>query len=195
MAATLRALLAPSLVLTQNPRTLIQLVVQSLTPGLSTPNPSLTAAFINASTLALLRASSFPMLGVICAVGVARLKEDVVSSKDEKLLLDPVEDDIRQSDAFGCVAIMFRTGADGVQLAEVVWSSFQGAPLQADYDNLLRLAKSGCLSVYEAVRAQFHEDIDRTGETNHVPPKKMPKFKGAKFSQNVGGEDTSMDTT
>ncbi|KIJ33551.1 hypothetical protein M422DRAFT_264478 [Sphaerobolus stellatus SS14] len=196
VAATLRTLLTPSLVLTQNPRTLIQLVVQSLTPSSSfTRNPSLTAAFINASTLALLRTSSFPMLGVVCAASVGRVKEIEWKESQEKLILDVTEDEVRQCDAFGCVAVMFGSGPEGITTAEVVWSSFQGAPLQADYDSLLRLGKIGAQAVYNAIRERFQQELDRTGLTGGEPVKKMPKFKGARVGQNASTEDTAMDTT
>ncbi|KAF8518064.1 hypothetical protein JB92DRAFT_2713104, partial [Gautieria morchelliformis] len=49
-----RTMLAPCLVLTQNPRTLIQFVVESLTATTPARDPSLAAVFINASSLALL---------------------------------------------------------------------------------------------------------------------------------------------
>jgi len=193
-AATLRTLLTPSLVLTQNPRTLIQLVVQSLTPMSSPqlPNPSLTAAYINASTLALLRTASFPMLGVVCAAAVGRLKQ---IEGDERLLLDPTDEEIALCDAYGCVAIMLGSGSHGIQTSEIVWSSFQGAPLQADYDALLRLGKSGAESVYQAVRSKFQEEIDRGGVGGRDPPKKMPKFKGARKTHSTGAEEIPMDTT
>ncbi|KAF8582176.1 hypothetical protein K439DRAFT_1391979 [Ramaria rubella] len=204
LAATLRTLLTPSLVLSQNPRTLIQLVVQSLTPAAPYPNPSLTAAFINASTLALIRAASFPMLGVVCAAAVGRVKSRDTDSSPE-LLLDPAEQEINACDAVGCVAVMFRSpapspkGTDmmdddtGGYSGETVWTSLQGASLQSDYDKLLRLAKTGATSVYTQMRDRLREQVAGSG-ANSEPVKKMPKHKGGRVALNVDIED-AMDTT
>jgi exosome complex component RRP46 len=52
LAATIRSLLTPSLLLPLNPRTLVQLVIQSLSPSPSVKfHPSLIAYFINFSIL------------------------------------------------------------------------------------------------------------------------------------------------
>lgn len=207
----LRTLLVPCLILTQNPRTLIQLVIQSLTPPTPYPNPSLTAALINASSLALLQASSFPMLGVVCAAAVGRIKEHHVNTQHniDKLLLDPSAEEIQQCDAVGCVAVMFRgrnvssarEDSDNADeetkesRAEIVWSSLHGSPLQSDYDALMRLAKTGARSVYKAMRDRLYERIEGTsGIRVELFAKKMPKHKGGRVSLQVGTED-SMDTT
>jgi exosome complex component RRP46 len=210
LAATIRTLLAPSLVLTQNPRTLVQLVVQSLTPAAPKPDPSLTAAFINASSLALLRASSFAMLGVVCAAAVGRVKDSQVDGDavSRTLLLDPTEQELQRCDATGCVAIMFRAArSSGARKGlermdedadekegEIVWSSFQGAPLQSDYDALLRLAKSGARAVYRVMRERLREELEGAGADAERCAKKMPKHKGCRVALNVGTED-AMDTT
>ncbi|GJJ13539.1 hypothetical protein Clacol_007793 [Clathrus columnatus] len=183
LATTLRSLLSPSIVLTQNPRTLIQLVVQSLTPS-NPQDPSLTAAFINASTIALLRTASFPMVGVICAAAVGRLKD----SEEERLILDPSPNEISRCDVFGCVAVMFNGTDEG---GETVWSSLQGSRLQMDYDALLRLAKTGAEVVYASIRSKFEE----ASSSNKVAmdAKKVPKHRGARVAVSVG-EDDSMST-
>ncbi|KAF8510588.1 ribosomal protein S5 domain 2-type protein, partial [Gautieria morchelliformis] len=110
-STVLRTLLVPCLVLTQNPRTLIQLVVQSLTSTTPNQDPSLAAAFINASSLALLQASAFPMLGVVCAAAVGHIKRHHSEPElnSERFLLDPNAQEIRECDAVGCVAVMFRS--------------------------------------------------------------------------------------
>lgn len=135
------------------------------------------------------------MLGVVCAAAVGRLKDSDHTPREERLLLDPTKDEITQCDAYGCIAVMFGSGPDGIQTAELVWSSFQGAPLQGDYDALLRLGKSGAQSVYEAVRKRFQEEIDRSGMAGRELPKKMPKFKGTRRGLNTGSEDLLMDTS
>lgn len=192
LATTLRSLLSPSIILTQNPRTSIQLVVQSLTPT-KLQDPSLDAALINASTVALLRASSFPMTGVVCAAAVGRLKQisrDSSVSGEERLILDPTPCEIEQCDVFGCVAVMFHgTDEDG----ETVWSSLQGSRLQTDYDALLRLAKLGAQEVYSAIRGKFDEGLGRMMVEHEAPlAKKLPKPRGTRVA--VSTEDDSMVT-
>ncbi|KAF8880349.1 hypothetical protein CPB84DRAFT_1638191, partial [Gymnopilus junonius] len=100
LAAILRACLEPSLILTRNPRTLVQLVVQGLgssssssasssvpsSSSSSAVSPGLTTSMINASSLSLLIASSIPMRGVVCAVSVG-LRDDGT------LILDPSDDE------------------------------------------------------------------------------------------------------
>ncbi|KAF8517045.1 exosome component Rrp46 [Hysterangium stoloniferum] len=194
-AAVLRSSLVPSLILTQNPRTLIQLVVQSLSP---TPTPftypSLTAALINASTLALLRASSFPMVGVVCSAAVGRVKQS--NNEPGTLLLDPTDQEMSGCDAFGCIAVMFKSSPDSMDElgGEMVWSSLQGAPLQSDYDALIRLGKIGARAVYDAIRDRLRASIENTGMETETHPKKMPKHKGGRVVLNVTADDT-MDTS
>jgi exosome complex component RRP46 len=204
----LRTLLAPCLVLTQNPRTLIQLVAQSLTSTTVDQNPSLEAAFINASSLALLQASSFPMLGVVCAAAVGHMKRHDSDPEltSERFLLDPDAQETRQCDAVGCVAVMFRSRSssrkgdeemdeDAEQVrGEIVWSSLHGIPLQSDYDALLRLAKTGAKLVYSAMRDRLGEEIESTSIVDEQLAKKMPKNKGGRVALNVGPEK-AMDTT
>ena len=113
---TMRSLLSPSIILTQNPRTLLQLVVQSLTPSFTTMfQPSLVAAMINASSLALLNAGSIQMRGVVCAVSVGRV---VYSSKLASHLIlssnEPNEKEFASLDTRGCFAFMFTS--PGVQV-------------------------------------------------------------------------------
>ncbi|KAK0476703.1 exosome component Rrp46 [Armillaria novae-zelandiae] len=73
LASAIASALTPSLLLTQNPRTLVQLVVQALSLPPKAWQDGLTAAMINASTLAFLNAASIPMKGIVCAVTVGRL--------------------------------------------------------------------------------------------------------------------------
>ncbi|KLO09331.1 hypothetical protein SCHPADRAFT_800156, partial [Schizopora paradoxa] len=110
-AASLRAALIPSIILTANPRTLIQLVAQSLTPspqvvrsGKSSAvrsNPSLAAALINASSLALLNASSFPMQGVVCAASIGRVRDL------RTLVADPSDEELQTLEGAGVFAFIF----------------------------------------------------------------------------------------
>jgi exosome complex component RRP46 len=76
----LKGILERACILAQHPRTLIQVVVQALSPlsssrssqGVDVDVDVLLAAEINACSLALLNAGSIPMRGVVCAVAVAQ---------------------------------------------------------------------------------------------------------------------------
>lgn len=145
LATSLRGLLSPSLILSRNPRTLIQLVVQSLTPStVEGFSPSLVAACINASTLALLNAGSIPMTSVVCAAAVSwhRPTEEEAST----LILDPSEAESRDGLGCGCFAFSFTTEISGsLQLstspgARLVWTNWH--------------AKGGVFGQGELARAQ-----------------------------------------
>ena len=107
------------LLLNHHPRTLVQLVLQSLSsppPSTgSTITGSIAAAFINAASLALLHASSVPMQGVICAAAVG--KERVTGN----LVLnpDPLRTDL---ESIGCFGFLFSVAGE----AQVVWTEWTG---------------------------------------------------------------------
>ncbi|KAK0455488.1 exosome component Rrp46 [Desarmillaria tabescens] len=121
MASAIASALTLSLLLTQNPRTLVQLVVQSLSSPPRTWKDGLTAAMINASTLAFLNATSIPMKGLVCAVTVGRL----ASSK--QFIVDPSSEEATLLDAGGCFAFLFADGLDErVKCVWTNWRSFSG---------------------------------------------------------------------
>ncbi|KAJ6453201.1 exosome component Rrp46 [Mycena vitilis] len=115
LAATIRAALLPSLILSQNPRTLIQLVIQALSPVRSKFSDGLVAAMINASTTALLNAGSIPMKGVVCAVAVGQIKS--------VLVVDPTEEEEPSLDGSGCFAFAFGNGIDDARCVWTNWKS------------------------------------------------------------------------
>ncbi|TFY80130.1 hypothetical protein EWM64_g3882 [Hericium alpestre] len=170
LSASLRSLFAPSLILSRNPRTLIQLVIQSLTPS---PAPrfqySLIAAFINASTLAILNAGSVPMSGVICAVAIGRLPLPENSATSERaLFLDPTDKELLSADGGGCFAFMFASdfGDTGglVPVCKMVWTNWTATAGVFDEDELLRakeLAKRGAEQVWTKIKASV-EYMDRS---------------------------------
>jgi exosome complex component RRP46 len=134
LAASLRGLLAPSIILSRNPRTLIQLVVQSLTPSPTERfSPSLVATCINAASLALLNAGSIPMTGVVCAATVACLRpatEEATSAS--ALVLDPSEAECHTGAAGGCFAYLFTTETSeseesptAIPGARLVWTNWR----------------------------------------------------------------------
>lgn len=110
LAATIASTLLPSLLLAQNPRTLVQIVIQTLSP----PNPhakwndGITASMINASTLALMNAGSVAMKGTVCAICVGRSS---TPSGPPVYIVDPSEDELPSLDGSGCFAFLY---ADGV---------------------------------------------------------------------------------
>ncbi|KAA1475026.1 hypothetical protein DENSPDRAFT_841726 [Dentipellis sp. KUC8613] len=175
LASALRALLSPSILLTRNPRTLIQLVVQSLTPNpTSRFQPALTAAFINASTLALLNAGSIPMSGVVCAVSVGRIQSSALDPGPLALLLDPTDEELASTDASGCFAFMFAADfgkpahinvtAPDVPGSKLVWTNWTAAAGTFDVAELARateLAKVGAERVWIDVKESVR-DMDRS---------------------------------
>ncbi|PPQ83716.1 hypothetical protein CVT25_006120 [Psilocybe cyanescens] len=150
LAANIRSTLEPSLILTKNPRTLVQLVVQSLSPP-SCSSLSLSAAMVNASSLAFLKASSVPMKGVVSAVAVGQLS-------NRTLVLDP-NDDEEAARGGGIFAFMFADG-EGLQdsNSDCVWTSWKSTSGRYDENELLaarELARTGAKEVYDAMRKSF----------------------------------------
>jgi len=175
LSFTLRSLLTPSLLLSQNPRTLIQLVAQSLTP---TParsfHPPLIASLINASTLALLNTGVVPMRGVICAVAVGRSRSaSVPKGKVSKqnhpvlLILDPDESELTSLEGGGCFAFIVAMDATRSDHSpEVVWSNWQPTT-PFDESEIVRakdLARAGS----ERVWATMKESVGRMGASFQV---------------------------
>ncbi|KAG6852338.1 hypothetical protein C0991_000583 [Blastosporella zonata] len=153
LAATVRGLLTPSLILVNNPRTLVQIVAQALVPSGSGTGldpkisnaSAVTAAVVNASTLALLNSGSVPMRGVVCAVAVGR-------RKDGPLVVDPDAGD-GALDAEGCFAFMFTRDGDDVQ-ARCVWTNWkQGSGDEGVLSAARELASQAAGDVYAAIHA------------------------------------------
>ena len=161
LGAAIKSLLTPSLLLTRHPRTLIQLVVQPLSPSLmGSPktipalHPGIAAASINASSLALMNAS-VPMKGVVCAVTVAR-----TSSKE--LILSPNTDQLASSTASGCFAFIFTAAelsTDRLHVSEV-WSNWQSS-LGFDVTEMFgarELAQQGARHIWELMKESVGSD-------------------------------------
>ncbi|CAE6434394.1 unnamed protein product [Rhizoctonia solani] len=114
LAKHVHDVLRPTLLLTQHPRSLIQLTVLSLSPVSS--SPSYAAVHINAATLALLNAASIPMRGVVCAVAVG-------IAKTGDAVLDPADNG--ECVRAGCFAFFF-SGTEAPE-GDVVWADWKGA--------------------------------------------------------------------
>ncbi|KAG6883109.1 hypothetical protein C0993_007777 [Termitomyces sp. T159_Od127] len=155
LAATVRGLLTPSLILANNPRTLVQVVVQALVPSTASgPKRSnanaVTAAVVNASTLALLNAGSIPMRGVTCAVAVGRRKDTGT------LVVDPDDGD-GALDADGCFAFMFTRNGNDVQ-SRCVWTNWkQSTGDKGVLDGARELAGRASGDVYAAIYASVDD--------------------------------------
>ena len=164
LAVSIRTALTPSLLLAQHPRSLIQLVIQSLTPTHTTLHPSLVASIINASTAALINTGSVPMRGTICAVAVARLHTMSTPSVGY-LVLDPSDTEAATATASGCFAFMFAhglgapgngnpTGQSDLS-CESVWTTWHANGGSFTEDELVRaqdLAKAGAERVWQAMK-------------------------------------------
>jgi len=146
----LRQVLEQMLLLNHHPRTLVQLVLQSLSSHPSTGstiNGSVAAAFINAASLSLLHASSVPMQGVICAAAVG--KERISGN----LVLDP--DPLRTDlESIGCFGFLFSVADE----PQVVWTDWTGRFEQEEYNSALDLSRSGALTVLECIRRRLESD-------------------------------------
>lgn len=156
LASIVRNVLTPSLILTVNPRSLVQLVVQSLSPthggkfGLG-----MVAAMINAGTLALLNAGSVPMRGVICAVSVGK-RSNLPRKESSTQILDPneLESNSPTLEGKGCFAFLFASDLSSSSSAsrsgktppnEVVYSSWQSTTLfsESEFINAREQARFG----------------------------------------------------
>ncbi|RXW20870.1 hypothetical protein EST38_g4986 [Candolleomyces aberdarensis] len=158
-AATIRSAIAPSLILTKNPRTLIQLVIQTLSPS---PTPrwtdGLLAAMINASSLALLNAGSIPMRGVVCAIAVGR-------TRNGDLVVDPDEKTAGEVTQGGCFAFMVADGAGLESNSTTVWTNWRSQELGTfDEDELIEareVARESIKEVYATMKSSFLPNDDK----------------------------------
>lgn len=189
LSTSLRTLLTPSILLSRYPRTLIQLVVQSLTPSISSRfHPSLIAAFINVSTLTLLNAGSIPMRGVICAVSVGRLRSSASATSSSALVLDLSERELSLADAYGCFAFMFSaelTGSptsDAIPPHGIVWSNWQSTAGGFDEDDVMRakeLAGVGAQKVWIAMKESLGAKANKT--VSHPVAQEHPRIDDAQM--------------
>jgi len=174
LAASLRGLLSPSIVLSRDPRTLIQLVAQSISPSpVEGFSPSLIAACINASSLALLNAGSIPMIGIVCAAAVSWLRS---ATEDVSLLvLDPSEAESRAGVGCGCFAFSFATDISGSQQspnslsARLVWTNWHtkgGVFEEEEFARARAFGLAGAQVVWKAIK----ESIPQMGAMSALPP-------------------------
>jgi len=175
----IREVLEQVLLLSHHPRTLVQLVIQALSPTSSphwkpspyssttridssrgtTANPSLIAASINASSLAFLNASSINMRGVLCAVAVGKVNvRDSIESTPARtdLILDPEESEC--VDGWGLFAFTFGATFDGgpnMKGCEPIWLQSHGLSNEQEHAKALILAHHGAEVVFEYIRREL----------------------------------------
>ncbi|KJA14799.1 hypothetical protein HYPSUDRAFT_149958 [Hypholoma sublateritium FD-334 SS-4] len=150
VAANIKSTIEPSLILTKSPRTMVQLVIQSLTsPVAPLWKDSLTASMINASTLAFLQAGSVLMQGVVAAVAVGRLSNGT-------LVVDPSEEEAETLLGGGSFAFLFSDqNAERGSRVDCVWSNWKvtdGGYLPNEFFQARELAKAGATQVYNSIR-------------------------------------------
>lgn len=182
LAATLKSLLSPSLILSYHPRTLIQVVGQALCgnesgSGLGSVgrgwNASLVASLINATSAALISAGSIPMKGVVCAVAVGRLSSHI--SGASRLVLDPSETELGYLAGGGCFAFLFSTvlleessQADSNSPAcLLIWTSYSSSASSFDESELFAakaLAEVGARQVWHTLKDSV-PTLDSSGAT------------------------------
>ncbi|KAJ3515030.1 hypothetical protein NLJ89_g2025 [Agrocybe chaxingu] len=157
LSSAIRSSLEPSLFLNKAPRTLAQLVIQSLSPSRGASwGDSLSAAVINASSLAIVNAASIPMRGIVCAVAIGSLS-------DGTLVLDPTDAETAKLRGTGCFAFMFADdiGEAGTEI-DCVWTSWRSIVGGYDEKELLRakeVARVGARTVYSAIKKSIQGAI------------------------------------
>lgn len=197
LAASLRGLLAPSIILSRNPRTLIQLVVQSLTPSPTERfSSSLVASCINAASFALLNAGSIPMTGVVCAAAVACL-HPTTEETTSALVLDPSESEFHTAAAGGCFAYMFTTETSETEDspatpgARLVWMNWRANNGVLDEEELMRaraLGLTGAETVWRAIKQSVPQ-------MDGLPPLPAAAQLSAEIPEGSAQSDDGMDVS
>lgn len=183
VAANIKATIEPSLILTKAPRTMVQLVIQSLTtPGSPLLKDSLTAAMINASMLAFLQAGSVLMQGVVAAVAVGRLP-------DGTLVLDPSEEEAQTLLGGGSFAYMFSDySEERDSRVDCVWSNWKvmnGDNVPNELFQAKELAKAAAAQVYASIR--------RNVEVVNGATQPEPAISLARDTEESSGDDDRME--
>ncbi|EIN08128.1 hypothetical protein PUNSTDRAFT_102893 [Punctularia strigosozonata HHB-11173 SS5] len=209
IGTTLQFLLAPSIILTAHPRTLLQLVVQALNED-SPPTPSLCrmtflpdtmsglAAMINASTIALLNAGSIQMRGVVCAVAVG---VDTSGS----LLVDPAPSELPHLAACGCFAFIIRATSASTERhlqCEPVWTNWQTrTSSSAVHPNALARAREAAekasLTVWEHLKSSMARSEPRSTKQAVIDQERLDESasesKSVDQDQGASSEDDDVE--
>jgi len=129
---------------------------------------SLTAAMINASSLALLNSGSIYMRGVVTAVAIGRLS-------DGTLVVDPDDGEEESLGGGGCFAFMFTNGLDKTN-SNCVWSGWKstsGTYDESEFFNARELAKATALDVYLAMKKSIDSFDARLSYNTDTPARSL----------------------
>ncbi|KAF7791705.1 hypothetical protein EIP86_002728 [Pleurotus ostreatoroseus] len=176
LSAILKSILTPSLLLSQHPRTLVQIVGQALCGNESGAgsgsagrgwHASLVASLVNACSAALIDASSIPMKGVVCAVAVGRILDRDSPSSKPTLVVDPSEAELAEMAGGGCFAFMFSAtlpqtaiSQDGFPPNTLLWTNYTAKSGIFDDDEFRQArqsAEQSALQVWKSLKSSLQK--------------------------------------
>ncbi|KAG8814017.1 hypothetical protein FRC17_001332 [Serendipita sp. 399] len=118
----------------------------------------MVAALINAGSLAFLRESSLPLIGVIVAVSVAVVQK----GSSRVLLVDPEDTELETLSAGGTFAFLtsqvqsednqMDTDVAALSTARIVWSSWEGEFVLKEFAEAERLARQAAFHILQTFR-------------------------------------------
>ncbi|TCD69548.1 exosome non-catalytic core subunit rrp46 [Steccherinum ochraceum] len=207
LAAILKSVLTPSLLLSQHPRTLIQIVGQALCGNESGSgmgsvgrgwNISLVAALINATTAAIISAGSIPMKGIVCAAAVGKIAG--IFNQPPALVLDPSERELASLTGGGCFAFLFSSTLSTEEEASrdvdipahtMIWTNYATSSTtfdSAEWARSTKLAEAGAVAIWRRLKESVRDLETRTVTASRS---KAKKEKNAK--KDVGTDDEKME--
>lgn len=175
--SALKGILERACILAHHPRTLIQVVVQALSP--SSPRSAgvwrasssrsadgdeggdaLLAAEINACSLALINAGSIPMRGVVCAIAVAQS----TSASRPQFVMDGGGSG--NTECIGCFAFLFGVDQTATESAggpippsKMIWTNYRASPGNAFSVTALAEAEKVALEGATVVWTKMKESL------------------------------------
>ncbi|KAH9933004.1 ribosomal protein S5 domain 2-type protein [Fomitopsis serialis] len=203
LSTTLKGILSPALLLSHHPRTLVQIVGQALCgtgsgSGMGSVgrgwNASLVASVVNASSAALVNASSVPMRGVVCAVAVGRIP----SESGLELVLDPSEAEISRLSGGGCFAFLFSavlpSGTRDAPSGSLLWTNYTtNTPFdEAELKRARELAEGGAREVWKTLKESVGT-MDASHATTVRKTKAEPEVMEENASYAEDSDDAKME--
>ncbi|KAF8227738.1 hypothetical protein L208DRAFT_1404966 [Tricholoma matsutake] len=177
LAANVRNVLGTSLIWSANPRSLVQMVIQTLGSGWGTQDKRaagdvVMATAVNAGMLALMNAGSVPLKGVVCAVAVGRLADDDV------LVVDPGEDETGDLSASGCFAFLFSCVRHEGVVGRCVWTNWRAVGKGRFDEPVLEEGKELARRAAEEVYVAMKKSIESVEEHSEFEEPTLRKGKG-----------------
>ncbi|KAI0072142.1 hypothetical protein K474DRAFT_1605719 [Panus rudis PR-1116 ss-1] len=209
IGTTLKAILTPALLLSQHPRTLVQLVGQALCgseTGSGTGsagrgwNDTLISTLVNASSAAFVNASSVPMKGVIASVAIGRITNP--ETDVPTLVLDPSEAELPSLTASGCFAFLFsstlssvsKSRYDDVPPCSLLWTNYSSSDKSFDEGEFAAaraLAERGVTEVWRKIKDSIVTMEKKSNSDGSRPPIKQEDSKMK--SENDSDDDAKME--